>query len=193
MAVDGESAEPTATTIKSAEPKAPTNLDRRLETQDEFVTRFLRTVCLIFLGVPSFEELKEIVDEDNKDLPKWSDIKKDLIDRTNNINVVAALVVAYVTNWVVLAGFVQMVLLSVMGPRDIRLTNDVRKPWWRIRLPLFFLLALPLPLLLLASLSVGVGFMGAVWLGDVSWIKALLTALYAAFLFCLILAVLMVL
>ncbi|KAI6015859.1 hypothetical protein BKA83DRAFT_4340021 [Pisolithus microcarpus] len=222
MAVDGKSAEPTAT-IKSPEPKAPINLDRRLETQDEFVTRFLRTVFLIFLGVPSFEELKEIVEEDNEDQPKWSDIKKDLIDRTNNINVVAALVVATASvflsapfptptsRWdsvfpyfcmlfgfgagmlTIVSGFAQMVVLGVLGPRDIRLANDIRKPWWRIRLPLFFLLALPLPLLVLAALSVGVGFMGAVWLGDVSWIKALLTALYAAFLFFLILAVLMVL
>ncbi|KAI5982421.1 hypothetical protein EDD15DRAFT_2377831 [Pisolithus albus] len=219
MAADGKSAEP----IESTEPKAPTNLDRRLETRDEFVTRFLRTVFLIFLGVPSFEELGQVVDEDNEDLPKWSDIKRDLIDRTNNVNVVAALVVATASvflsapfptstsRWdsvfpyfcmlvgfgagmlTIVSGFAQMVVLGVLGPRDIRLANDKRKPWWRIRLPLFFLLALPLPLLILAALSVGVGFMAAAWLGDVLWIKVLMTAGYAASLFFLILAILMVL
>ncbi|KAI6162881.1 hypothetical protein EDD17DRAFT_1573244 [Pisolithus thermaeus] len=89
----------------------------------------------------------------------------------------------------VVSGFAQVILLSAMGPEDIRLAKSTRI----IRWPLFFLLGLPLSLLLLASSSVGVGFMGAVWLGDVLWIKLLLSVGYALFLFSLILAVFLVL
>ncbi|KAI5994751.1 hypothetical protein EDD15DRAFT_758488 [Pisolithus albus] len=190
MAADGKSAEP----IKSTEPKAPTNLDRRLETRDEFVTRFLRTVFLIFLGVPSFEELGQVADEDNEDLPKWSDIKRDLIDRTNNVNVVAALVVA--TASVFLSApfptstsrwdsvFPYFCMLFGFGAGMLTIVSGFAQ---------MVVLALPLPLLILAALSVGVGFMAAVWFGDVLWIKVLLTAGYTAFLFFLILAILMVL
>ncbi|KAI6114588.1 hypothetical protein EDD16DRAFT_1709226 [Pisolithus croceorrhizus] len=51
----------------------------------------MAAVCLVLLGAPSFEKLQEII---KKDKAAWSKIKKVLTDRTNNVNVVAALVVA---------------------------------------------------------------------------------------------------
>ncbi|KAI6162877.1 hypothetical protein EDD17DRAFT_1573215 [Pisolithus thermaeus] len=202
-------------------------------------------ICLVLLGVPSLDELEKIVNKnknkknqkddtdqeddkyqkndkeqkDEEDHPKWPELRKDLTDRTNNVNVVAALVVASaavflsapfptpISRWdpvfpyfcmllgfgaamlAIVSGFVQVVLLSAIGPEDIRLAKNARL----IRWPLFFLLGLPLSLLLLASSSVGAGFMGAIWLGDVLWIKLLLSVGYGLFLFFLILSVFLVL
>ncbi|KAI6146595.1 hypothetical protein EDD17DRAFT_1767601 [Pisolithus thermaeus] len=143
----------------SSAPYATINLDRRSETQDKFLKRLRRSVCLILLGVPSLEELEKIVDKnkkerednkDEKDEPKWSELKKDLTDRTSNVCVVAALVVASasvflsapfptpISRWdsvfpyfcmllgfgaamlAIVSGFVQVVLVSAIGPEDIR-------------------------------------------------------------------------
>ncbi|KAI6128654.1 hypothetical protein EDD16DRAFT_73420 [Pisolithus croceorrhizus] len=133
-------------------------------------------ICLVLLGVPSLDELEKIVNKnknkknqkddtdqeddkyqkndkeqkDEEDHPKWPELRKDLTDRTNNVNVVAALVVASaavflsapfptpISRWdpvfpyfcmllgfgaamlAIVSGFVQVVLLSAIGPEDIR-------------------------------------------------------------------------
>ncbi|KAI6040498.1 hypothetical protein EDC04DRAFT_2676699 [Pisolithus marmoratus] len=82
-------------------------------------------------------------------------------------------------------GISQIVYLSFMGPADI---DAVQASLFK-RAALFALLMLPLTLLLIAALCAGVGFTGALWLGNVLWMKGLITACYAALLFILFLII----
>ncbi|KAI6114624.1 hypothetical protein EDD16DRAFT_1114172 [Pisolithus croceorrhizus] len=160
----------------SSPSNTPIDLDRRSQTGGKFLKRFQRSICLVLLGVPSLDELEKIVNKnknkknqkddkdqkddkyqkddkeqkDEEDDPKWPELRKDLTDRTNNVNVVAALVVAsaavflsapfptHISRWdpvfpyfcmllgfgaamlAIVSGFVQVVLLSAIGPEDIR-------------------------------------------------------------------------
>ncbi|KAI5984250.1 hypothetical protein EDC04DRAFT_1660356 [Pisolithus marmoratus] len=77
--------------------------------------------------------------------------------------------------------FAQVVFLSFMGPGDIQKANLSTL----YCVALFTILMLPLALLLLAALLAGVGFTGALWLGNILWIKVVITACYSVLLFIL--------
>ncbi|KAI6105947.1 hypothetical protein EDD16DRAFT_1632924 [Pisolithus croceorrhizus] len=193
---------------KSTSSDDPATFDRR--DVDGVTGRLRASLCLVLLGAPSLEKLQDIAE---KDKAVWSEIKQVLTDRTNNINVVAALVVAssasyvtttastpHISQWnpefpyfcvlggfgcamlAIVSGFAQVIFLSMMGPRDIEMAQRSRLK----RICLFTLLILPLAFLLVAASSLGLAFTAALWLGDVLWIKVLMTAGYAAFLSTLI-------
>ncbi|KAI5987182.1 hypothetical protein EDD15DRAFT_1501516 [Pisolithus albus] len=176
--------------------------------------RLRASVCLVLLGAPSLEKLQEIV---RKDKAAWSEIKKVLIDRTNNVNVVAALVVAssasfvtttastpHISQWnivfpyfCVLGGFGCAMLAIVSGfAQTIFLSMmgprdiEMAQKSRLKRICLFILLILPLLFLLVAASALGVAFTAALWFGDVLWIKVLLTAGYAVLLFILFVIIL---
>ncbi|KAI6162903.1 hypothetical protein EDD17DRAFT_531866 [Pisolithus thermaeus] len=75
---------------KLTSPVNSTNGDRR--QLGGVWKRLAASIFLVFLGGLSFEELQHIAEKADK--KEWNELKKDLTDRTNNINVVAALVVA---------------------------------------------------------------------------------------------------
>ncbi|KAI6040492.1 hypothetical protein EDC04DRAFT_1490652 [Pisolithus marmoratus] len=109
------------------------------------VTRLKQTIYLAFLGAPSLDELRKI----SRDKGQWSEFKKLLTDRTNNVNVIAVLVVTSsavyvaanpptnISTWhaqfpyvcmlgsygggmlSIVFGISQIVYLSFMGPADI--------------------------------------------------------------------------
>ncbi|KAI6097820.1 hypothetical protein EDD16DRAFT_1598188 [Pisolithus croceorrhizus] len=193
---------------KSTSSDDPATFDRR--DVDGVTERLRASLCLVFLGAPSLEKLQDMAE---KDKAVWAEIKQVLTDRTNNINVVAALVVAssasyvtttastpHISQWnpefpyfcvlggfgcamlAIVSGFAQVIFLSMMGPRDIEMAQKSRLK----RICLFTLLILPLAFLLVAASSLGLAFTAALWLGDVLWIKALMTTGYAVFLFTLI-------
>lgn len=169
--------------------------------------RLKQSFFLYLLGAPSLKALHVI--SQKQDQKEYSEIIKDLTERTNNVNVIAALVIASsavyvaagpptdISTWdpqfpyfcmlasygggmlAIIAGFAQIIFLSIMGPGDINAADTSRRKF----VALFTLLILPLFLLLIAALLAGVGWTGAVWLGDVLWIKVFMTTCYAAFLF----------
>ncbi|KAI6097862.1 hypothetical protein F5141DRAFT_1254732 [Pisolithus sp. B1] len=159
--------------------------------------RLAASIFLVFLGALSLEELQHIAEKADK--KEWNELKKNLTDRTNNINVVAALVVASSAvflstpapterlSWwniklpyfcmqlgfgcamlAVVSGFSEVVFLSMMGPTDIRRARD------RLLTCIFLLMLMmfPLAFLIVAALSVGLGFIGALWVGQELWIKS---------------------
>ncbi|KAI5987181.1 hypothetical protein EDD15DRAFT_1501645 [Pisolithus albus] len=195
--------------LESTSSDNPATFDRR--SVDSTTERLRASFCLVLLGAPSLERLQDIVE---KDKAAWSEIKQVLTDRTNNINVVAALVVAssasyvttvastpHISQWnivfpyfCVLGGFGCAMLAIVSGfAQTIFLSmmgvRDIEMAQ-RSRLKricLFTLLILPLSFLLVAASALGIAFTAALWFGDVLWIKVLLTAGYAVFLLTLLL------
>ncbi|KAI5984256.1 hypothetical protein EDC04DRAFT_2615789 [Pisolithus marmoratus] len=163
-------------------------------------------VFLVLLGAPSLEILHQI-SVDKKE--KWTELKQVLTDRTTNINVVSALLVASCASYIttppptdisswhpqfpyvcmlgsygcamlsIVFGFIQMLYLSIMGPGDIK---AVQTSTFKL-VALLMLLIMPLALLLLSACCAGVGYTGALWLGNILWIKVVITASYAVLLF----------
>ncbi|KAI6011361.1 hypothetical protein EDC04DRAFT_2959213 [Pisolithus marmoratus] len=171
--------------------------DRRKDPSLNVATigrRLKQTIYLSFLGAPSLDELAKM----SEDSGQWSEFKALLTDRSNNVGVIAALVVTssavYVaanpptdlSKWLpqfpyvcmlasygagmlsIVFSFAQVVFLSFMGPGDI----DAARTSTAYRMALFTLLMSPLALLLLAALFAGVGFTGALWLGSILWMKS---------------------
>ncbi|KAI6040502.1 hypothetical protein EDC04DRAFT_2894031 [Pisolithus marmoratus] len=122
-----------------------TDFDRR--TASGAMDRLQQSVLLILLGAPSLEILHQI-SVDKKD--KWTELKQVLTDRTTNINVVSALLVASCASYIttppptdisswhpqfpyvcmlgsygcamlsIVFGFIQILYVSIMGPGDIK-------------------------------------------------------------------------
>lgn len=208
-------------TVEEDRPKSIVRDDRR--AADGTKERLQRSVLLFLLGAPSLERLQQIIDEEDTEKKKeksWSELRNVLTDRTNNINVVSALVVAsssvflstpaptpHMSLWnadfpyfCMLLGFGCAMLAIVSGFAEIVCLSligpeDIRLARERTltRVALLVLLMLPLAWLLVASLSIGVAFTSAVWLGEVLWMKVLFTAGYAMFLFNLFLITLVLL
>ncbi|KAI6096636.1 hypothetical protein F5141DRAFT_568653 [Pisolithus sp. B1] len=198
--------------LKSNPPCDLTHFDRR--DINGIKGRLRASVCLVLLGAPSFEKLQEII---KKDKAAWSKIKKVLTDRTNNVNVVAALVVAssasfvtttastpHISQWnpefpyfCMLGGFGCAMLAIVSGFAQVIFLSmigprdiEMAQKSRLKRVCLFMLLILPLLFLLVAASSVGLAFTAALWFGDVLWIKVLLTAGYIVLLFILMVIIL---
>ncbi|KAI6026884.1 hypothetical protein BKA83DRAFT_4248889 [Pisolithus microcarpus] len=194
--------------IKSTSSDEPATFDRR--NVDGTTERLRASFCLVLLGAPSLERLQDIVE---KDKAAWSEIKQVLTDRTNNINVVAALVVAssasyvttvastpHISQWniafpyfCVLSGFGCAMLAIVSGFAQVIFLSmmgvrdiEMAQKSRLKRICLFILLILPLLFLLVAASALGVAFTAALWFGDVLWIKVFLTAGYAVFLLTLL-------
>ncbi|KAI6128630.1 hypothetical protein EDD16DRAFT_72797 [Pisolithus croceorrhizus] len=201
---------------KLTSPVNSTNGDRR--QLGGVWKRLAASIFLVFLGGLSFEELQHIAEKADK--KEWNELKKDLTDRTNNINVVAALVVASSAEFLttpapterlywynikfpyfcmqlgfgcavlaVVSGLSKVVFLSMMGPTDIQRARD------RLLTRMFLLMSMifPLAFLIVATLSVGLGFIGAIWVGQELWIKVLLTTGYGVYLFILFMTILVLL
>ncbi|KAI6040499.1 hypothetical protein EDC04DRAFT_2676701 [Pisolithus marmoratus] len=107
--------------------------------------RLKQTICLAFLGAPSLDELAKM----SEDSGQWSEFKALLTDRSNNVGVIAALVVTSsavyvaanpptdISKWLpqfpyvcmlasygagmlsIVFSFAHVIFLSFMGPGDI--------------------------------------------------------------------------
>ncbi|KAI6011359.1 hypothetical protein EDC04DRAFT_777712 [Pisolithus marmoratus] len=112
--------------------------------------RLKQSFFLYLLGAPSLKALHVI--SQKQDQKEYSEIIKDLTERTNNVNVIAALVIASsavyvaagpptdISTWdpqfpyfcmlasygggmlAIIAGFAQIIFLSIMGPGDINVS-----------------------------------------------------------------------
>ncbi|KAI6040493.1 hypothetical protein EDC04DRAFT_2894023 [Pisolithus marmoratus] len=158
------------------------------------MTRLQQTIYLAFLGVPSLDELEKI----SKQRGQWSEFKALLTDRTNNVGVIAALVVTSsavyvaatpptdISKWLrqfsyifmitsygsgmlsIVFSFAQVIYLSFMGPGDVVKAQSSKLH----RAALFMLLVLPLGLLIVAAACAGIGFSAAFWFGSIDWFKS---------------------
>ncbi|KAI6133961.1 hypothetical protein EV401DRAFT_1910781 [Pisolithus croceorrhizus] len=201
---------------KSTLPHNSTNGDRR--QVDGVWKRLVASIFLVFLGALSLEELQHIAEKVDK--TEWNELKKVLTDRTNNINVVAALVVASsavflstpaptgrLSWWNVKfpyfcmqLGFGCAMLAVVSGYSEVVFLSmmgptDIQRARDRLltRIFLLMLMILPLAFLIVAALAVGVGFVGAIWAGQELWIKVLMTTGYGVYLFILFMMILVLL
>lgn len=138
----------------------------------------------------------------------WSELRKVLTDRINSTSVVAGLVVTssavflttpppvpHITRWdvefpyccmilgfeaamlAIISGFAGIVGLSMIGPTDVKL---VRERTYKYTVFLALLLS-PFVFLLVASVCLGIALAGALWFGNVLWIKVLVSMGFAVF------------
>ncbi|KAI5984259.1 hypothetical protein EDC04DRAFT_2834108 [Pisolithus marmoratus] len=193
----------------SKSPMADVPIEFNRRDAPSAVARLQQSAFLILVGAPSLELLHQI--SENKE--RWPQLKQLLTDRTTNVTVVGALLVASCASFIttppptdisswhpqfpyvcmlgaygcamlsIVFGFIQILFLGIIGPGDIKAAQTSTSK----SVALFMLLMMPLALLLLSACCAGVGYMGAIWLGNVLWLKVFMSAGYAVLLLILFL------
>ncbi|KAI6149901.1 hypothetical protein BKA82DRAFT_997773 [Pisolithus tinctorius] len=165
-----------------------------------------RLVCLILFGTPSLEGLLRIIlANDNR----WETQRQLMVDRTTNINTISALILPTtaaflttsgptdITNWShtlpyvclltgsafttlsLVSGLGVLAFLNTLQARTVReMLQNKRKFFGRITL-----LMMPFLCLFMSGLVLVIGSVSAVWFGNSTWAKTVVTTAFALFIF----------